>query len=295
MSQRLYVIGNGFDLHHRIPSRYIDFGRYVEATAPEVFGHIREYLAVDDKFWNVFEERLATFDSDTVIDYAEQFLVSYGAEDWSDAYHHDFEYEIQRIVEGLSTDLRRSFAAWVRTLPMPAPDSVPLVRCIDPSARFLSFNYTPTLQHLYGVADSQILHIHGRSTDPDGDIVLGHGWERDVEETLSRQVDEETDTRVAGGYALIDSYSTDTFKPTERIMARNRPFFDGLGSVDEVFVLGHSLADVDAPYIREIIAKVAPSCRWTISFYEEPPPEIERFQKLGGDAAKAVFSTLASL
>lgn len=29
---RLYVIGNGFDLHHRIPSSYAHFGAYVRAT-----------------------------------------------------------------------------------------------------------------------------------------------------------------------------------------------------------------------------------------------------------------------
>jgi len=29
---RLFVIGNGFDLHHGIPSRYSDFGEYIQSV-----------------------------------------------------------------------------------------------------------------------------------------------------------------------------------------------------------------------------------------------------------------------
>src|SRR3954454_534840 len=99
MNQKLFIIGNGFDLHHGIPSRYSDFGKYLASADPSILRLIREYLFVDEDFWNCFETRLATFDSDNVIQYAEQFLVPYSADEWRDAYHHDFEYEIQQVVE----------------------------------------------------------------------------------------------------------------------------------------------------------------------------------------------------
>lgn len=223
MSDRLFVIGNGFDLHHGIPSRYSDFGRYVEGIDRKVSELIRDYLFVDKDFWNCFEERLATFDPDHVIDHAENFLVSYGAEDWSDADHHNFEYEIEHIVDGLSRTMRKHFADWIRGLPIPLPGTVPLVNCIERRAKFLNFNYTPTLQSLYGVDPGQVLHIHGSAVDPDSLIVLGHGWERQAHEMLVRQVDEETDTRIAGGYRLIDDYFAGTFKPTEKILPKTRP------------------------------------------------------------------------
>lgn len=92
MSSNLFVIGNGFDLHHGIQSRFSDFGRRIAEVAPDLLELINEYLFVDEDFWNCFESRLATFDPDNVIDHAEQFLVPYGADDWSDAAHHDFEY-----------------------------------------------------------------------------------------------------------------------------------------------------------------------------------------------------------
>lgn len=295
MADRLFVIGNGFDLHHGIPSRYSDFGGYVDRVDQRVFGLIRDYLFVDRDFWNCFEERLATFDSDHVIDYAENFLVSYGAEDWSDAYHHGFEYEIEQIVDGLSRTMRKHFADWIRGLQIPLLGMVPLVNCIDRRAKFLNFNYTPTLQSFYGVPPGQVLHIHGSAVDPDSLIVLGHGWERQADELLSRQVDEDTDTRVAGGYRLIDYYFADTFKPTEKILAQNQAFFDGLGGVTDVFILGHSLADVDALYIAEIVNKVHATARWTISCYKTPEIERERFFGYGVNEALVRFASLCTL
>lgn len=295
MGSKLFVIGNGFDLHHGIPSRFSDFGRSVAASDPDVVRLIDEYLFVDEDFWSCFEARLATFDADNVIDYAEQFLVSYGAEDWSDAFHHDFEYEIEQVVDGLSRRLHTRFAKWIRSLPIPDAGAVPLVQCVDPAARFLSFNYTPTLQRLYGVPDRNVLHIHGHSSDPDDGIVLGHGWERTAEDMLAREVNEDTDTRVAGGYRLIDEYFADTFKPTEHIVERYRAEFDSLGDVTEVIVLGHSLADVDAPYFREVIARTRASTTWTVSCYLEPSAEMERLEALGVPLHLARFAPLSAM
>jgi hypothetical protein len=289
------MIGNGFDLHHGIASRYSDFGRYVEAVDPTTFSLIHDYLSVDQDFWNCFEERLATFDSDLIIDHANEFLVPYSTEDWSDAYHHDFEYEIEQVVQGLSSKMRGRFAKWIRTLNIPAQGAVPLISCIDPASRFLNFNYTPTLQQLYGVPDANVLHIHGSSLNPDSDIVLGHGWKRSAEEMLSRHIDEETDTRVAGGLRQIDNYFADTFKPTEKIIADNRAFFDGLAGTTKILVLGHSLAEVDAIYFEEIVKRVNPSARWVISYHEEPSRERDSFAQFGVPEPFVEFARLTSL
>src|SRR5690606_26607341 len=96
-----------------------------------------------------------------------------------------------------------------------------------------------------------------------------------------RQVNEDTDTRVAGGYQLIDDYFAGTFKPTGRLIERHRAQFDSLRDVSEVVVLGHSLADVDAPYFREIVMRIRPSATWTVSCHSEPSLEQARLEALG--------------
>lgn len=263
-------------------------------VAPNLLELIGAYLFVDEGFWNCFEERLASFDADNVIDHAEQFLVSYGAEDWRGAYHHDFEYEIGQIVDGLSAQLHTHFAEWIRGLQLPQSGS--LVRCVDPSARFLSFNYTSTLQTLYDVSDANVLHIHGRAAAPDDQIVLGHGWKRSATDMLRGRMNEDTDTRVAGGYELIDDYFAKTFKPTQKLVDSHRDRFDRLSNVSEVIVLGlgHSLADVDAPYFHEIVDRIS-SATWTVSCYQEPSLEQTRLAGFGVPAGFAEFARLALL
>jgi hypothetical protein len=104
--------------------------------------------------------------------------VSYGAEDWSDAYHHDYQYEIEQAVEAISTTLRLRFAEWIRQLPIPAAADIVERRVpVDPSAVFLNFNYTPSLQRLYGIPDANVFHIHGAAANPTETLILGHGWE----------------------------------------------------------------------------------------------------------------------
>lgn len=295
MNDKLFVIGNGFDLHHNIPSSYWQFGEYLIQTDNAVYETVKEYLNFDKDFWNFFEERLASFDSDAVIDHAENFLVSYGAEDWSDAFHHDYEYEIEQIVSHLSGKLRGHFANWIRGLQIPSPNSPVKVKCIDPTAKFINFNYTPTLEKVYAVPDVNVLHIHGDGRKLDSQLILGHGWEPKASEKQSRFVDEDTDVRVAGGYELIDQYFSDTFKKTGSILAENRNFFVGLNTVNQAFVLGHSLADVDKPYISEIIKNVRDNTCWTISFYGDDECIKTNFSRFGVPPDRVRYIELRNL
>lgn len=91
--------------------------------------------------------------------------------------NYDYQFELDRVVEALSQGLKSQFTTWIRQLEVPDPATIPsrLLR-LDASATFLNFNYTRSLQSLYGVAPSQVLHIHGSADDVDGDLILGHGW-----------------------------------------------------------------------------------------------------------------------
>lgn len=95
--QILYIIGNGFDLHHGISSSYTAFGKYLKHVDPGTHGQLERYFSVDDEFWWQFEAQLQYLDTDLLLQDAEAFLPSYGAEDWSDAGHHDYEYELDRV------------------------------------------------------------------------------------------------------------------------------------------------------------------------------------------------------
>lgn len=289
MTGNLYIIGNGFDLHHQIPSSYKAFGAYLGANDWETYDVVQRYFDVSAEFWAEMEERLASLDIDTLIDDASSSLVSYGAEDWSDAYHHDYQYEIDQVVAAVSSTLRLRFAEWIWQLPLPSHSQISGLRLpIDLSAIFLNFNYTPSLQQLYGVPDTNILHVHGKSGAPDSRLVLGHGWTpppRSKPKPDEYPYDEdydETDVRITEGQQIIDRYFKETFKPTAQIIIDNFAFFNSLSNISKIFVIGHSVSDVDHPYFREVIRNIdADHVRWQISYFGDPKDVRKRVKKLG--------------
>ncbi len=178
--------------------------------------------------------------------------MSYGADDWSDSGHHDYQYELDRVVEAISKTLQERFAEWVRQLPTPSLsccNTGPLP--LDPNAFYLSFNYTQTLQLTYDIPNCQILHIHGKASDPSDRLILGHGWKRTASDSLNHDVDmSEADIRVIEGNEIVDGYFSATFKPTPQIIADNQTFFSNLKAIRQIYVMGHSLAEVDASIFR---------------------------------------------
>ncbi len=293
--KRLYIIGNGFDLHHGIPSSYKHFATYLRAVDRETSQVIEDYFSRDD-FWSDLEAQLAAFDTDTLLDNADAFLVGYGAEDWSDSYHHDYQFEIDRVVGAISETLRARFADWVRQLPIPsAAKAAGQHFQIDPAARYLTFNYTPTLQILYGVPERQVWHIHGAAANIAEALVLGHGWRPAKRETLSFGLDPEAaDPRVVAGAQAIDQYFSATFKPTDRILRDNTAWFEALANLDEIWVMGHSLADVDLPYFAAIANRIdLGRVVWRVSYHNDPVGPRAQLESLGVPAHLASFQTLA--
>jgi len=261
--ERLYVIGNGFDRYHGIASGYQDFAAYLAQTDRTVHRMIGEYFSADAQFWAEFETRLAEFDADQAVDYASQFLDDKG--------YGDFQYELEQIGTGLSTTLTAHFGDWIRGLAIPDRRSIAAPLNIDPSARFLSFNYTPTLAQIYGVPRSQVLHIHGDAADLSAPLILGHGWERRPEDSLNFKPDgPDDDWRVRAGIEHIDDFFAATFKPTVKLIEKNRTFFDSLVDIREVMIMGHGLAEVDQPYLEAIMDRVdLATTLWTISVFKD--------------------------
>ncbi|HLO63544.1 MAG TPA: bacteriophage abortive infection AbiH family protein [Azonexus sp.] len=291
----LYLIGNGFDLWHGIPSSYRHFKAYVKAHDQELSRISEAYLPAEED-WSDLESSLADIDVDYIIDDLGHFMSCYGADDWSDSAYHDFQIEVERVVENLSEGLKRQFATWIRKLCIPTPETAPrLLKTIDPAALFLSFNYTPTLRTMYGIPDAQVLHIHGRADRPDSDLILGHAWNPHTRRSLNYRHDiEELDTRQVEAFELLDDYFSRTFKPSQRIIEANARFFEQLTDVETIWVLGHSLLAVDAPYFHAILSvpEISKAC-WQVAYRleeDDPSEKVEQLVSLG--VAQNKISTL---
>ena len=290
-SGKLYVIGNGFDLWHGSPSSLALFKQHVQATDRDVYREVKEYLCTRED-WSDLELALADMDADALIDNLGHFMVSYGAEDWSDSGHHDFQYEVRNVVERLSAVLRLRFAEWVRTLPVPGPATArKRLATLDTGALFFSFNYTSTLGTLYGVRPEQILFIHGCADLADDELVLGHAWHPNTRKSLNDRPDiSEIDTRLMEANDVIDGFFSATFKRSAELIAEHRDFFDALTNIEQVIVLGHSLSAVDAAYFTALLEqRSVAEAPWRVAcrFPEEWPEKSVLLARLGIDRTKA--------
>lgn len=160
----------------------------------------------------------------------------------------------------ISDIVRNSFSAWVNDIEI----SGTRIFAFNSCAKFLTFNYTETLECLYSIPTDRILHIHGKAHS-DSRIIVGH----------RTAVDPFSDSFVKNDFRRNNSILQDLadlaelHKPSEIIIEQNSLFFNSLKGVDSLVVFGHSCSDVDKLYFDAIAANVGPDARWLFCYFDE--------------------------
>lgn len=130
---------------------------------------------------------------------------------------------------------------------------------IPPEAKYLTFNYTKTLEKLYHIHPSQILHIHGDVNNP----IFGHNqlikeyWNE--HELLSEQTAKQ---KIIAGM-------NELHKDVQGIIADNSGYFDSISDIDEIIIRGISYGPIDLPYFKKIKDSVKPNCLWKLSWHSQ--------------------------
>ncbi|WP_207903126.1 bacteriophage abortive infection AbiH family protein [Rheinheimera sp. D18] len=260
MNRKLYIIGNGFDLWHGLPTSYGHFSEYAYSLLSE----IENYYALDfNQYnpWHDFENALGDFDSDTFLDNYNEIDAS--ADDFRPSFVYGLEDELTEQTNTHVDAIRDTFSEWINQIDV----SKAVVKLTFPEhSLFLSFNYTSTLQTVYGVDSNCILHIHGNSENND-ELIFGHG--EDIHEIHAFDEDGEptgdmfSDARENARYPL---YALK--KPVDDVLARHEGYFDKLRDIGDVIVIGHSMNKIDHPYFRRI-NQVASDATWTVVYYSD--------------------------
>lgn len=125
---------------------------------------------------------------------------------------------------------------------------------------FLSFNYTLTLEKVYGLDSKQICHIHGKIGDDMDNLLFGHGEKNDIEESFA----------TLGAEANLNELKDLLRKDTEGAYLRNTDFFNRIGSeLKDIHSFGYSFSDVDMYYVERIAERVVPSkITWYINKHD---------------------------
>jgi Bacteriophage abortive infection AbiH len=257
---KLYILGNGFDLWHGLPTSYANFYAFAKATLDEVESYFHINLSKAASPWHDFENYLGTFNWRQL--YHDYNYTDVRSDDFKPSHVYGFQDELVERTSELVDSIEAQFHDWVEGIDVSAARKQIV---LDPTCRFITFNYTSTLQKVYGIGDKYILHIHGRAGEDE--LEFGHGVNI-VEEPEFDVESGDSNRTIFSDAEASAKYPLHAFKKrVEAIINRNRSYFTSLRDISEIIVIGHSLNDVDLPYFREI-ARNATDCNWVVYCYD---------------------------
>ena len=240
---RLFIIGNGFDLAHGLKTKYSDFKEYLKNTGQhDIVSIIDKHVSKDTKDtkdtkeWNSLESDMGQY-------------VRYG----------NYE-EVSKMCDVI-TKMRKYLREWILSINTSSVSPALKPEIMSTGDIYLSFNYTDTLEQ-FGIPENQILYIHGKAKDTSKELIFGHNTYVNNLSNVSNnnQLLEVIDKKIGECNILTRKYAD------HNIMV-NRDFFESLSDITEIVVLGHSFSDVDFPYFVEIKKRVSDNCKWYVSYY----------------------------
>ena len=265
----LYIIGNGFDLMHRVPSSYYNF-----RDSLGKHNRLREMLEcvlTPKDIWADFENALGNQNLDLmgsrhIID---MWLDDFGFFDEDSGvaeYYMTVEAAANPIIT-VTNKLQSAFRKWVKSLKVGTVDK-PLVRLIHPNGKAISFNYTEFINTLYDVKD--VCYIHGCRITKDK-LILGHkpGVEcmlHEKERKARSYRQSVIDAAQEEVLTLIGQCDEEITKDCQAIIKNNKSFFDSLKNITQIIVIGHSISVVDWDYFIEI-NKLVSNAHWYFGIY----------------------------
>lgn len=270
---KLYIIGNGFDLHHGLKTRYSDFHQYVSENNPDLENDFEEYFEfeVDDKYlWKNFERDLAHFNYQAFFDTYNHIDIL--SETFRPSESYGLEDEIIQETEDFVDRIKLEFQNWLLAIDYSKIHKTvsDTMLSIDENAKFLNFNYTDTLEEIYGIEHDRIVYIHNNANAQFGELIFGHGQE--AEDVVAEdELDENGDSNRTLFTDSLNASRSPFFalqKDTVSVIRDNQQFFDQLSTIKEVIVLGHSFGSVDWPYFKAIQRNISDAV-WKISHHSD--------------------------
>lgn len=301
---KLFIIGNGFDLHFGLPTtvdRYIeiltDFKLHNGENVIEVYSN----YGVD---WNQFEEGFSHLNVN------ELFQEYCFPVDYTSDYEHDRTSGIFQM-EDFVSELSSARIEALKLLIYEAEEEIleSEQNYLNQKSTFdnnivISFNYTSTVETFFQPSNFEIFHIHGYYNTNQDNLVFGckdilkekmvrtnedlyEEYKKDFEEIEKSNVSEEDKGWAAAELENSISDQSDDYYVDAQKNAVNT-FYLGLKKdfqdkelkrflnqyvqqgIEEVVVLGHSMGEVDREYMEIINSLVQPK-RWIVSTYDNNP------------------------
>ena len=272
--KKLFIIGNGFDLAHNLPTRYLDYRNYLYKNPDTRDFLMRMETAYglsdsNDTWWKDFECNLGEgsfFESDfeNMALCAVDEMIDDEGEPMPDV-ESTLENYFKPYYEFME-QLNKTVMQWVNTIDLTSVSRI-TKRITNSDALYFSFNYTSVLESVYGIDNNRVFHVHGSVLEHY--VIMGHGNMEAVEH-FSKETDE-AEERLEKNLATIKygiySFYKASYKDTKTIIEQNQSVFNSYKGIGEIYIYGHSMGEVDKPYFKEIKRHSLPNCDWYVYIY----------------------------
>ncbi len=285
----MVIVGNGFDLHHGLKSSYWHYKEWLRTEHPKLFEQINRYIDITGDWWNDFEGNLAFFD---ILRMIQEVPRVYPPRDPS--FPPSFHSPAESFFRAMREQIIESFQEWVCTMSIDLPcDRI----CLQKASLYISFNYTATLEAVYGISEDRILYIHGKALR-DEELVFGHNKSHyEIERDYMRKhglreiesffdngpVITDEEYQLALSVSFFDKY------PYRQIVKYANILESAVQTSSEVVCYGFSFSEADYQYL-EWIVEHNPNLMWKVGWHsEEDKNRIKSFFKQVGNCRYSFF------
>lgn len=270
---KLFIIGNGFDLAHNLPTQYWDFRQFLEKYHPKFLHEFEQHYLIYPRdsdevkrniLWKDFEANLANIEEDIIIEDAVSLDLNLesgdiGIEDTLYA-HFTEEYEYIK-------NLAKYLTSWVKSIKViKAYPRTSYINCAENNF-YITFNYTSTLEKVYKIRQDSILHIHGSLHYFDSAPIIGHVNMKRIEDIKQKieRAEREFSEKEISIYKVIYDYYCRTFKDITRFMHKLQVLENM--KISDINVFGHSIVGADLPYFKFVDEVTCHLAKWNVFFH----------------------------
>lgn len=298
---KLIICGNGMDLHLGFRTSYPEYRNFLGKvkfiqgeSAISIVENSQFFASRDAECWSNLEESL-TFD---IQKYISEMLFAYDR----DLQPFDEKKSREQIKaaseferynpEKIAFDFTNTwFLEWIgrefyNNVERVKTNYYGILKNLfsDANCLFVNFNYTPSLEFVFGIEEERILYIHNRfpakpvlpfsSEDLLNDIIESGkkkfqfgSTNNKLEEWLEalNQVSLQSQGKLISKTSIEDKVRSIYRSFSKNLEDNYNSLEDFLQSqrIEEVVVVGHSFMGVDEPYYRDILVPLLKDCKWT--------------------------------
>lgn len=267
----LYIIGNGFDLQHGLHTSYGDYRCFLCENYPQTLYDFEYFPTINNdkkELWSDVEKGLE-IDYDAIISTCEDVCYCSDTKSYNYA---GCELPYQWIMDFTG----KHFAEWLSSQDCEVGKKFTIL--LD--GVYVTFNYTDTLERVYGIADNHIFHIHGQLSKID--LVTNPLIRKEIQFGTSNQNAEDIQNFLESSYKNHDSYQfilkhvIDQISRYIKYSSKTIDYnvyklqsFVSQYAIDNVVIMGHNINGTDQRYYDEVLIPELRDKPWTIFCYSE--------------------------